>query len=482
MYSMLKRVITEKDLLRQIRLLEQLLNVPQLTAKRLATQIQTTERTVFSDLQYIRSQLPADWSIETDSSGIRLRNQGNAQTNELWSLFLPQSISIQLLKELLFTKELVTTSFLSTSGVSYETLKRHIKKMNQALRDFHLTIQLTTTTIQLIGAESNIRIFYHRLLVPFTHNNYFFDDYSIHEEHYFQFLKQVYSSELTVETEEIFGACWFFINTIRNKANCRVSQFSFDSKDVLFQLYQPSLAKLYASEGIYLQGEESFFAFFCFLESWNYDNVYGETLASALHTHYSQLRKSLQQFVTNLSTEEARPDLIQTNLLDNLLLLFIKYTESPTLSEQFQLEYQELMTEQAAEDLALSKSNQELLEILSRYTTIEEPTYFLSLASLLEKQASYSIQAQTMTAYFLFQGEPAWKAFLQQELAAYLGTRVKLQAIEYVELSQLTLNEADIIISNFPLDHLDLPVFYLSLIPTKIELRRLAELTLHSYF
>ena len=34
MYSMLKRVITEKDLLRQIRLLEQLLNVPQLTAKR----------------------------------------------------------------------------------------------------------------------------------------------------------------------------------------------------------------------------------------------------------------------------------------------------------------------------------------------------------------------------------------------------------------------------------------------------------------
>ncbi len=51
------------------------------------------------------------------------------------------------------------------------------------------------------------------------------------------------------------------------------------------------------------------------------------------------------------------------------------------------------------------------------------------------------------------------ESFLQQELVAYLGTRVKLQAIEYVELSQLTLNEADIIISNFPLDHLDLPVF-----------------------
>ncbi|MGC2938754.1 hypothetical protein ACPTIS_14725, partial [Enterococcus faecalis] len=78
-----------------------LLNVPLLTAKRLATQIQSTQRTVYSDLQYIRSQLPADWSIETDSSGIRLRNQGNAQPNELWSLFKPQSIRNQLLKELL---------------------------------------------------------------------------------------------------------------------------------------------------------------------------------------------------------------------------------------------------------------------------------------------------------------------------------------------------------------------------------------------
>ena len=64
-----------KDLLRQIRLLEQLLNVPQLTANRLAAN-PNDRANRFSDLQYIRSQLPADWSIETDSSGIRLRNQG----------------------------------------------------------------------------------------------------------------------------------------------------------------------------------------------------------------------------------------------------------------------------------------------------------------------------------------------------------------------------------------------------------------------
>lgn len=162
-------------------------------------------------------------------------------------------------------------------------------------------------------------------------------------------------------------------------------------------------------------------------------------------------------------------------------MLFIKYTESPTLSEQFQLEYQELMTEQAAEDLALSKSNQELLEILSRYTTIEEPTYFLSLASLLEKQAIYSIQAQTMTAYFLFQGNLLGKLFTTRisclfryscEITSYwiCGTKpvdVKWSRHNHFQFS-LGSSWSSCLLSLFN--------------SNKNELRRLAELTLHSYF
>ena len=53
-----EKIITEKDLLRQILLLEQLANHKMITAKQLAKLIDTTERTVFSDLTYIRQQLP----------------------------------------------------------------------------------------------------------------------------------------------------------------------------------------------------------------------------------------------------------------------------------------------------------------------------------------------------------------------------------------------------------------------------------------
>lgn len=234
MYSLLKKVITEKDIYRQIILLEQLLNHPQLTAKELAQKIATTERTIFSDLQLIRSYLPEQWELETDSNGIRLTPHKKALTNDIWETFLPHSVSLQLIKQLFFTKELNVTHFLTETGISYETLKRQRTKINQQLRSYNIKISLTTKRARLIGDESAIRIFYHRLLLPFTHNNYFFEDYSIHEEHYLHFLEKELSNEQRIQSEQIFGICWFFINTIRSKAGCRIDHFSFEKMMLYF--------------------------------------------------------------------------------------------------------------------------------------------------------------------------------------------------------------------------------------------------------
>lgn len=182
MYSLLKKIITEKDIQRQVSLLEQLLNRPTITVKELSQQIQTTERTIFSDLQLIREQLPAGWQIDSSSQGIQLINEEKMLANDLWTLFLPQSISVQLVKALFFTKKITTATFLQENGLSLETLKRHTAKINQRLKPYHIRIKLTAKTAQLLGDESAIRIFFHRLLIPFTHNNYFFEEYAIHED------------------------------------------------------------------------------------------------------------------------------------------------------------------------------------------------------------------------------------------------------------------------------------------------------------
>lgn len=476
MYSLLKKIITEKDIQRQVSLLEQLLNHPSITVKELSQEIHATQRTIFSDLQLIRDQLPAGWFIDSSSQGIQLINAKKQLATDLWSLFLPQSVGVQFIKSLFFTKELSTASFLQENGLSLETLKRHTKKMNRHLKPYHIQIKLTAKTAQLTGDESAIRIFFHRLLTPFTHNNYFFEDYAIHEEHYAHYLKQINQSPLAVETEQIFGTCWFFINAIRIKANCRIEAFNFNKQDPLYQLYQSPLAELYKREGVYLKAEEHFFAFFCFLESWNYNNSFGEALDLA--QQYPTLAAVADQLTTKIANQ-TQISLQHSQLEENLLLLLLKYSESTWLSEQFQLEYHELLTERKDDDRY--RSDEEFLPILQPILQLENPGYLLNLISLLEQQALFAAQPQIITVYFIFQGEPAWKVFLQQELTDLLGRRVHLQNLEAAQLESTTFEPQDILVSNIPLDAAPVQVVYLSTIPTKNELRQLTELTLEHY-
>ncbi len=316
MYSLMKKIITEKDIRRHVSLVEQLLNHTKITVNELAEIIRTTERTIFSDLQSIRSHLPEGWDIFSDQAGISLQNQQNLLTNDLWEIFFKQSVSVELLKNLLFTKKVAVPDFLADHGLSYGTLKRHVTKINQRLASYDLQIDLTKYTACILGKERAIRTFYHRLLIPFTHNNYFFEDYSIHESHYFQFLRNLSQTELAVETEEIFGTCWFFINTIRIKANCRLDS-SIHINSTLSSLYDSALKKLYLKEGIYLKDTELSFASFCFLESWNYNNNYGQEIARCLH--HSPFLEVLETFVEELASELSLDQLKKTSLTDNNL-------------------------------------------------------------------------------------------------------------------------------------------------------------------
>ncbi|RXW34780.1 HTH domain-containing protein [Enterococcus faecium] len=478
MYSLMKKIITEKDIRRHVSLVEQLLNHTKITVNELAEIIGTTERTIYSDLQSIRSQLPEGWDIISDQAGISLQNQQNLLANDLWEIFFKQSVSVELLKSLLFTKKVAVPDFLADHGLSYGTLKRHVTKINQRLASYDLQIDLTKYTASILGKERAIRTFYHRLLIPFTHNNYFFEDYSIHESHYFQFLKTINRTELAVETEEIFGTCWFFINTIRIKANCRLDS-SIHINSTLSSLYDSALKKLYLTEDIYLKDTELSFASFCFLESWNYNNNYGQETARCLH--HSPFFERLETFVEELASELSLDQLKKTSLTDNLALLVLKYHESPILIEALDRQYHRFLETYDQQYVHLYQQKEKLLNDLKKEMEINEPNFFLQLLSLLIQQTIFSIKPNLFNVYFIFQGEPSWKAFLQQELKDYLGKRVCFLPIELTDLSTISFEKTDILISNFPLDSLDIPIVYISSIPTKNELNRLTELTFKTF-
>lgn len=477
MYSLAKRLITEKDLRRKVELLENLVNHPQLTAKELAERIHTTQRTVFNDIQGLRMVLPEGWTLEADgNSGLSLSSTEHATTNEVWEAFMKDSISIQIVRELLSSKNVAVQTFIFEQGISYETLKRHITKLNKELKDFQLKIHVSATVFQWQGEESSIRIFYHRLLLPFTHDNFFFEDYPIHQANYASFLRRLDRTMLRVDTEEVFGTCWFFINTIRIKTGCLIEDMAFKEEDTLFQLYHEELKQLYASEGIQLKAADSFFSFFAFMESWNYSAPPTEELRKILMKNYTVLFSSCEVFLEHLMRELDQPELKHSPLLDNLVLFLLKYYESRRLSDKFLLEYQELFpfSQQRFPELY-----QLILEEIANYDLeyLPQSSYAINTITLLVQEASYLVRPQQITAYFLFQGEPAWKNFLFRELQDLTGNRVFLKSVNPNSLDKSQLSAGDLIISNYPLtDTYEQTIIYISSIPTQNELQELREL------
>ncbi|WP_321382538.1 helix-turn-helix domain-containing protein [uncultured Enterococcus sp.] len=482
MYSLAKRLITEKDIRRKVALLENLVNHPQLTARELAERIQTTQRTVFNDIQGLRMELPEGWSLEADgNNGLSLTSTEHATTNEVWEYFMKDSISIQIVRELLSSKSVQVQSFLHAQGISFETLKRHLNKLNKELKAFQLKISVSAASFEWAGDESSIRIFYHRLLLPFTHNNFFFDEYPIHQANYAHFLRRINRTLLKVDTEEVFGTCWFFINTIRIKSGCLIEDMTFEKNDILFNLYQEELEKLYTLEGIHLNPTEAFFAFFAFMESWNYSTPPTDELKNILLKNYELLYSSCGQFMNQLIEKLHQPKLEDSPLLDNLVLFLLKYYESRRLSDRFLLEYQELFPFSQQRFPALYQLIQE--EVASyELTYLPHSGYVLNTITLLVQEAMYLVSPKQITAYFLFQGEPAWKNFLFRELQDLTGNRVQVEAVNTDGLENAQLVEDDLIISNYPLaKKYKQTIVYISSIPTQNELQELRELIVPLY-
>ena len=148
--------------------------------------------------------------------------------------------------------------------------------------------------------------------------------------------------------------------------------------------------------------------------------------------------------------------LSETQLADNLLLLVLKFNESAKLSEQFQLEYQEMMHIRQHNYQAIFERLRKFILDPKFAIATDEPKYILNMASLLVQQAVLQARPVTTRAFF-FQGEPAWKVFLQQEISDYLGSRIELVPVEPAEFARMTTRNDDFIISNVPLDDPKLP-------------------------
>ncbi|WP_426065465.1 hypothetical protein, partial [Escherichia coli] len=115
---------------------------------------------------------------------------------------------------------------------------------------------------------------------------------------------------------------------------------------------------------------------------WNYNNQWTSKIAVTLDA-YQEIKQSVQRFVQELGQELAIPLLSETQLADNLLLLVLKFNESAKLSEQFQLEYQEMMHIRQHNYQAIFERLRKFILDPKFAIVTDEPKYILNMASLL---------------------------------------------------------------------------------------------------
>ncbi len=87
-----------------------------------------------------------------------------------------------------FSSELRTQDILSQTGTSYETLRRHVTKLNKVSLIF-VADSITNRMIRFEGSEINIRVFF---IACYRHTlTILFEEYTIHESHYYHFLDRL---------------------------------------------------------------------------------------------------------------------------------------------------------------------------------------------------------------------------------------------------------------------------------------------------
>lgn len=471
MYSLAKKMIVEKELRRKVSIVELLQANPVITTSQLAEKIAVSQRTIFNDLQSLRYDLPEGWSLATEgNSGIFLSTYGENKRHDLWEYYMRRSLSFSVLKELLFKRELPTRRFLMTAGVSYEALKSQLQKLNKELADSQLKIVMTRESLKWQGEEVSIRVFYHRLLLPFTHQHFFFEDYQIHESYYYDFLEKLARQGAAVATEEVFGVCWFFINTIRIKAGCRIEAFPYQ-ETALFLRYSSALVELYGREGVRLQGAEAFFCWNCFVESWGY--LISEDTIQVLKADHGELFPVVAGFLRKLTHGDLLA--VDEELVADLVLFLAKYSQSEALCGVFLQEYSEVLTFCQENFSSLFQEIDEVLKTSALPMLAAASVHVTSRLVLLIQTAILRVGEKPRRCFLIYQGEPAWKQFLIQELQELLGGRMGLFLVEPRELAKSDVGNGDFIVSNIPVDvETEAEVVYISTIGNTHELQEFA--------
>ena len=148
-------------------------------------------------------------SLQIDTrNGIRL-NRNETNLNDLLEKIYREDLVYENFRLLILNRSFTTENFCREHEVSFSTLRRIVRRMNDAVEPYQISIK-AGLKISISGKESQIRMLYFMFLF-YIHRGIMSVDW-VEPEHYLKLAKLVYEAFYIDEEQTELFALWLFIN------------------------------------------------------------------------------------------------------------------------------------------------------------------------------------------------------------------------------------------------------------------------------
>ncbi|MCT3309960.1 helix-turn-helix domain-containing protein [Lactiplantibacillus pentosus] len=156
--------LLDKSEQRQIKIIQLILRHSQtVSIGQIIAELDSNRLTIKKDIGLINAkfgQFSKNLTLVLKDGYLYLERDITTSADEIYAIFLTNSVKYKILIYLLSHKSIDTCSIIETLNISISTYERRAKELNQVLADFHLKIH----NGQLSGSERQIRHFYLQLL------------------------------------------------------------------------------------------------------------------------------------------------------------------------------------------------------------------------------------------------------------------------------------------------------------------------------
>lgn len=462
---------------RQQEIINMLLQDPRwYTLEELAKQAHCAVKTVRRDLHYLKDQLPPDWHIQlTKGRGVKLYKPPHSSQTSMYSFFQREDMRFRVLEQL-FQGQVHTIQQLADSlYVQVATLSPVLRSVQSYLQYFDL--ELHKKPLRIVGKEAHIVYMFYELY--FT--TYGWEEWPFPEEtDVHSYISQI-EKELDIQFYPSYVQRLAYLIAVamqRKKQGYEMKILPIHEALIMETPFYHKIKKLPAVLcGILLTKSDRIFmtiAVNCCMFVHSNRNQYKQDILQHFYEGASTVYQYAQDLVEQLEKEfnmSFRQD-------EEFLFCLLQYLRQISYRNQFiptltapSSDWQEQIKQKHAKTFQ---------KVRSVYTAWAQKHPFLFraneeelLAITLQLEATFQL-SQTYRKKVLLYLEDSilWKRYIQGVLYYEFGNTLSILPEEVLNICKCDIQQlgVDGIISTIPVKKMELPIFHISVVPTRREL------------